>query len=298
MFTPASLSVLYVRSITLPNLIDSKVATIIEDSLGDVCKLILEISATVSKGAMLAIFEPVLIIRNGTGSIEITDEKTICIFTEEQEFRNAGWGQQMPPGFTTEHYIAQGSLLLEKKMYKESLRKFSIAMNNDPLNMDILAGLVTCYINLGDLDNALAISKRGLEINPNHVNLIKMRAKCLIDTNRIQEAKFLVENTRANDIDFGEILEKNNNKKIPKCNRTRLSRLKELVLVEWPKLVSIEKIKKKLNDEGVHADRISIRGKTAILIYDSVDKREDARKKLLSLEDSEFMLANEPAVYE
>ena len=298
MFTPASLSVLYVRSITAPNISEGSLSTIIEDSHGDACKLILGFPAYVSLGSMLAILEPVLAMKNGTGAVEINNPQDISVFNDEQEFRNAGWGQAMPPGFGTDHYLAQAAVLLEKKQYKEALRKYSIAMNNDPSNLDVLSGLISCYMSLGDMDNALAISKRALEISPGNVKVVKMCAKCLVECNRYQEAKALIDNSRANDIDIDNFVGKNCTKRMPKCNRTRLSRLKELVLVEWPKLVSIEKIKKKLSDEGIHADRVSIRGKTAILIYDSVEKREGARKMMLSLEDSEFMLANEPAIYD
>lgn len=297
MFTPASLSVLYVKTITNSNVSNGETSTIIEDSQLSVCKLVLVGSGLISCNTMLVILEPVLTMKNGTSTIEIRESKDIAMFTDEQEFRNAGWGQKMPPGFGLDYYISQGAELLEKKLFKEALRKYSIGMNKDPSNLEVLTGLISCYISLNDLDNALAISKRALEISPNNVKIVKMCAKCLVDTNRYQEAKVLIENTRANDIDIENFTEKST-KKTPKCNRTRLSRLKELVLVEWPKLVSIEKMKKKLNDEGVHADRVSIRGKTAILIYDSIEKREEAREQILGLEDSEFMLANEPAIFE
>jgi tetratricopeptide (TPR) repeat protein len=296
-YTPSDSAVLYAKSLTLPNIQSNTTSTIIEDSEGNACRLLLNIPYNIVQNTMLVILEPMLILKNGTSTIEIVNEKTIALFNDEQEFRNAGWGQKMPPGFSKDYYLTQAETLLEKKQYKEALRKYSIGMNHDPTNVEILSGLISCYMSLGDLDNALAISKRALEINPNHINIIKMRTKCLVDSNRIQEAKSLIENTRDNDISIDTFIDDKSSKKCIKCNRTRLSRLKELVLVEWPKLVSIEKIKKKLWDEGVHADRVSIRGKTAILIYDSVEKREEARRQLLGLEDSEFMLANEPAVY-
>lgn len=297
LFTPPSLSVLYARTITHPNT-TSTTSSIIEDNQGNVCKLFFPSPTTLPLNSMLALLEPLLILKNDTSTIEIKDLNNISLFTDEQEFCNAGWGQKMPPGFSCDHYKSQGQQLEEKKQYKEALRKYSIALNHDPQNVEVMTGLIACYAALGDTDNALSVSKRALELSPGHLKLVKLRTKCLVDCGRIQEARVLVENSRVNDIDLDSIVEDKGNKKIVKCNRTRLCRLKELVLVEWPKLVSIEKIKKKLNDEGVNADRVSIRGKTAILIYDSVEKREEARVKLLELEDSEFMLANEPALYE
>ena len=298
LYTPPSLSVLYALTVTPSNYFNNVLSTIIEDSEGTVCRLVLHIHTNISQKSMISILEPMFIVKNGTSTIEISDSKMISMFSDPQEFRNAGWGQNMPPGFTKDHYLAQANALQEKNNYKEALRNYSIGLNHDPTNIEILTGLISCYVHLGDLDNALAITKRALEISPNDINIVKMRVKCLIDTNRIQEAKSLAENSKANDIDIDSIIDDKSAKKITKCNRTRLSRLKELVLVEWPKLISIEKIKKKLNDEGVSADRVSIRGKTAILIYDTVEKREEARHKLLKLEDSEFMLANEPATYD
>lgn len=297
LFTPPSLSVLYARTITHPN-ITNQTSSIIEDSQGNACKLTLPSPIHLPINSMLVILEPLLILKNNTGTIEIDTLTSIAIFNDDQEFCNAGWGQKMPPGFSCDHYKTQASQLEEKKQYKEALRKYSIGLNHDPQNLEVMSGLINCYMALGDTDNALSVSKRALDISPVNLKIVKLRTKCLVDCGRIQEARVLVENSRANDIDIDKIIEEKGTKRIVRCNRTRLSRLKELVLVEWPKLVSIEKIKKKLNDEGVNADRVSIRGKTAILIYDSVEKREEARTKLLELEDSEFMLANEPAMYE
>ena len=297
MFTPASGSVVYARSITNPNLGNST-SSIIEDNQGQVCQLILPCKAHLPINSMLVILEPQFSLKDCIGSIEIDELNSIAIFNDEQEFRNAGWGQKLPPGFNSEHYRAQAASFEEKKMFKEALRKYSIGLNFDPSNLEVMTGLLNCYLNSGDIENALIVSKRAIDLYPDNSKLIQLRAKCLVDSGRIQEARTLIDKTRLNDIDLEAIIEEKSIKKIAKCNRTRLSRLKELVLVEWPKLVSIEKIKKKLSDEGVYADRVSIRGKTAILIYDSVEKREEARSKLLELEDSEFMLANEPALYE
>jgi hypothetical protein len=297
MFTPASDSVLYARSITYTNH-SSETSSIIEDNQGQVCQLLLPGKTHLPIHSMMVILEPQFSLKDCLGSVEIEEITSIALFCDEQEFRNAGWGQKPPPGFTSEHFRLQGACLEEKKLYKEALRKYSIGFNYDPQNLDVMLGLASCYFASGDLENALAVSKKALDHSPENSKVIKLRTKCLIDSGRIQEARSLIEKSRINDIDIDTIIEEKVTKKIVKCNRTRLSRLKELVLVEWPKLVSIEKIKKKLSDEGVFADRVSIRGKTAILIYDSVEKREEARVKLLELEDSEFMLANEPALYE
>lgn len=297
MFTPASGSVLYVRSITNPNFSNST-TSIVEDNQGQVCQLILPRKINLQINSMLVILEPQFSLKDCVGSIEIYDLTSIAIFNDQQEFRNAGWGQKNPVVVSSENCKAQAAWFEDKKMFREALGKYLVGLSYDPWNLEVIIGLLNCYLSLGDTENALILSKRAIEAYPGNTKLIEICTKCLVDSGRIQEARTLIEKTRLNDIDLEAIIEEKSTIKIAKCNRTRLSRLKELVLVEWPKLISIEKIKKKLSDEGVYADKISIRGKTAILIYDTVEKREEARNKLLGLEDSEFMLANEPALYE
>jgi hypothetical protein len=69
-------------------------------------------------------------------------------------------------------------------------------------------------------------------------------------------------------------------------------RLKELILIEWPRLLSMDELRRRLSVAGVPVQRASINGKSVILYYDTVQVREQARLRLLQLHEEEFLLAN------
>ena len=74
--------------------------------------------------------------------------------------------------------------------------------------------------------------------------------------------------------------------------------MKELVLIEWPRMFAEDVMRQRFSQVGVPVERMSIRGKTTILFYDNIALREQARIRLMQLsEEGEFMLANAPAAY-
>jgi hypothetical protein len=62
--------------------------------------------------------------------------------------------------------------------------------------------------------------------------------------------------------------------KIGDFNPAVTRRLKELVLIEWPRLQGIDELRRRLQAVGVPFQRATISGKAMLLYYDSVTTRE------------------------
>lgn len=280
LYSCAQNQVLYAKTVADPAYVDSGTVTVVEDSKAVCCRLELAGHFEFPKHSCIAVLEPTLSISAGAMTIQVHSQAQVCMFSGEEQ-------RDFPSNF----YLAKGKALFREGKFEEALGKFSAGLNLDSRNVELLVNSAACALKLQSFDNALVFTKWALEIEPSCAQAAQIRVNCLIQTNRVAEAKALLDNTQNTPRKERTFTEK----RPLRCNRTRLTRLKELVLVEWPKLVSNEKIKKKLIENSVPVDRVSTRGKTAILVYDTVEKREKARNQLILLEDSEFMLANEPA---
>ena len=48
----------------------------------------------------------------------------------------------------------------KKKMFKEAFGKYLTELNSDPWNLEVIIGLLNCYLGLGDNENALTVSEQ------------------------------------------------------------------------------------------------------------------------------------------
>ena len=145
-------------------------------------------------------------------------------------------------------------------------------------------------------------AKQVLRISENSTDAKRLLAKSCFALKLYGEARVIAEKLYAQnpkDNQMSELLSQMTNEAyIPRRHPTT-RRLKELVLTEWPRMLTEEKIISKLMSNNIPVDRAAVKGKTLLLFYDDVTKREEARIRLQGLSlcnrTSEFMLANCPS---
>lgn len=281
---------------------------LIEDSEGETCSLVVNGLYDIQEGYFIGILNPNLSRDKNQNTVECT-EFSIFMFESLQDFKAAGWVEKCITKEGTEDIVALGKKLLNNKNYQEALVQFQLALNSEPSSYQILSYISTCHFHLSNFNEAYTHAKLGYEHNNQHRRSGILCVRSLLCMSKYTEAYSILEEVskqHPDNLELQSLKKKLDSKvqnirpyarKLQKVNKTRLNRLKELVLIEWPRLVSSEKIKQKLESEGVPVERLTIRGKTAILFYTNVETREFAREKLLSMPDSDFMLANEPAPF-
>lgn len=288
--------------------VEETTRTVIIDNADRTCNLVVNGMYDIQEGYFIGILNPRLSTNNSETVIECS-EYGIFMFETLQDFKSAGWVEKSLTKEDTEELVTLGKKLLNNKNYEEALVQFILANNKVSQSAQILSYISTCHLHLGNYSEAYSHAKLAYDYNNQYRRAGILCVKTLIHMSKLNEAYLCYEDViqkHPENIELLSLKKKLDSKvqnirpytrKLQKVNQTRLSRLKELVLIEWPRLISSDKIKQKLESEGVPVDRLTIRGKTAILFYTNVETREFAREKLLSMPDSEFMLANEPAPF-
>lgn len=300
-------SILLAKVLTVSATTPDSFSALIQDAQGSTITMNVLGAISLKENSRIGVFDPMLSM---AGRKLLLEAKAACIFQfpTHEEFVNVGWTEKKPPGFKSEHYLRLGEMMMELQQYQEAVDKFEIGLKIDATNLEIRTRLAQCYFLMKKFSEAVRFAREVYEESLNLDSAILLADSYLM-LNQITEAHKIFDEIYKQHSGHKKVLDlqkkletkvrkvKPYKRKIGKMNKTKLSRLKELVLVEWPRLMSAERVKERLEGLGVPVDRVTIKGKTAILFYNELETRELAREKILELAESEFMLANEPVKY-
>lgn len=306
-FSNKPYSLLLAKVLTSTSITQESTSTLIQDSQGSTVQMKVTGSIHLQSDCRIGVFDPMMSMVGRQIFLE-AKANSIFVFDTDEEFLAVGWVDIKPPGFDCEHYLRMGDMMMELKRYEEALDKYTIGLKLDTSHIQLRNKVAEIYFSQKKYSEAIQHSSKAYEQNVN-LDSALILADSYLMMNQITEAhkifdeickkhtgnKRIAELQKRLEIKVRKV--KPYKIKLGKINRTKLSRLKELVLVEWPRLMSAERVKDRLGSLGVPVDRVTIKGKTAILFYDEVESRETAREKILELVESEFMLANEPLRY-
>ena len=237
--------------------------TVIEDSENKTCLLVIYAEVEITQQTTLIIKDPFLSINEGF--------LCICVRSPDEfgQLVDTSSSQIAPkiPISQISNLVATAAQQYSEKQYIEALESIQRALDIQPADFE--ARLIFCEVLTSlqirtDARDVLAKLKQEQPKNPRVAKLANQLA-----TTVTYDQNYAIQR-----------------------------RMKELVLIEWPRMFAEDVMRQRFGQVGVPVERMSIRGKTTILFYDNIALREQARIRLMQLsEEGEFMLANAPATH-